>query len=237
MIMTIHQPEHLPWLGYLNKASKADLFVILDSVQFEKNYFQNRNRILGTNGIQWLGIPVSLAGHMNASIAETKISNVDAKWKDKYLKTIQMSYGKYPFFNDVYPMIEDSIMMDTSYLCEINLRIIRNLFDKLGFNCDIVRSTELNVSGLKSDLILQICKCVGANSYIAGPTGRDYLKVDEFNKEGISVFYNDFIHPVYEQRKSREFISHLSSIDLFMNMGFTEGKHIIIEGNEGLNDK
>ena len=237
MIITIHQPEHLPWLGFLNKASKADLFVILDSVQFEKNYFQNRNRIMGTNGVQWIGIPVSLSGHMNASIAETMISNIDKKWKEKYLRTIKMSYGKYPFFDEVYPLIENSISINTKYFCDINVEMIKSLFKKLDINCEIVKSSDLHVSGLKSDLILDICKKTKAESYIAGPSGRDYLNLSDFKKENIKVFYNDFVHPVYEQRKGDVFISHLSSIDLFMNVGFFEGKKILMEGNKGLNDK
>ncbi len=237
MIITIHQPEHLPWLGFLNKASKADTFVILDSVQFEKNYFQNRNRIMGTNGVQWIGIPVSLSGHMNATIAETLISNVDKKWKEKYLRTIKMSYSKYPYFNEVYPLIEDCINMDTRYLCDINIEIIKRLFEKLDINCEIIKSSEIGVTGLKSDLILDICKKMKADSYIAGPSGRDYLKVEDFENNNIKVYYNDFNHPEYNQKRGDNFISHLSSIDLFMNSGFTEGKSILMKDNIGLSEK
>ena len=88
MIVTIHQPEHLPWLGYFNKMAKAELYVILDSVQFEKNYFQNRNKILSPNGPQWIGIPVKNSGHMTNTIASTQIAD-DAKWR------IKIYYGKY----------------------------------------------------------------------------------------------------------------------------------------------
>lgn len=237
MIVTIHQPEHLPWMGFLNKASKADLFVILDNVQFEKNYFQNRNRIIGTNGPQWIGIPVSTKDHMSATIADTVVSHVDTSWRKKYLRTLQMSYGKYPYFNDVYPLVEESISLDSEYLCDINMDIIIKLFERLNINCRVVKSSSLNSYGLKSDLILDICKKVNADTYIAGPSGRDYLNTDEFNNSNIKVYYNDFTHPVYRQMKSKEFISHLSSIDLFMNVGFDEGKKTIMQGNEGLNEK
>lgn len=74
MIITIHQPEHLPWLGLFNKIAKAEAFVILDCVQYEKNYFQNRNHILGSNGVQWLSVPVSTKGHVEGTIAMTEIS-------------------------------------------------------------------------------------------------------------------------------------------------------------------
>lgn len=236
MIITIHQPEHLPWLGLFNKIAKAEQFVILDSVQFEKNYFQNRNKILGTNGVQWISIPISNKGHMDGSIATTMIADdpKNQKWKEKYLQTIKYSYGKHPFFNDVYPVLETALNTDSKFFCEINIAIIKAFCEKLDINPVYVRSSELNVDGLKSDLILDICKEMKATVYIAGPSGRDYLDIDSFEKENIKVVFNDYHHPEYPQRKTDEFVSHLSTLDLFMNVGFTEGKRIIMDGNEDL---
>jgi hypothetical protein len=238
MIITIHQPEHLPWLGLFNKIAKADKFVILDSVQYEKNYFQNRNRILGTNGVQWLSIPISNKGHMDGSIATTQIANdpKNAKWRDKYLQTVKMSYGKYPYFNDVFPMLEKAINTDTDLFCEINMAIIRSFCDALNIHPEYIRSSELNVDGLKSSLILDICKEVGTDVYIAGPSGRDYLDMDSFADNEIRVVFNDYHHPEYPQRRTEEFVSHLSALDLFMNVGFEEAKRVIMQGNENVYD-
>ena len=238
MIITIHQPEHLPWLGLFNKIAKADLFVILDSVQYEKNYFQNRNRIMGTNGVQWISIPISNKGHMDGSIATTLIATdpKNAKWKEKYLQTIKMSYGKYPFFSDVFPVLEEAMKTETDLFCEINISIIKAFCRELDIDVNYIRSSELNVQGLKSDLILDICKAAKADVYIAGPSGRDYLDMPSFKKEGITVVFNDYHHPSYPQKKSEEFVSHLSALDLFMNVGFEEAKRIIMEGNEAVYD-
>ena len=232
MIITIHQPEHLPWLGFFNKVAKAELFVILDSVQYEKNYFQNRNKILGTNGAQWINIPVSTKGHMGRTIAQTEISlsGGNENWKSKYLQTVTQSYKKYPYFSDVFPILEKAIMLDTKYFCEINIEIIKGFCDALDIRPEYVRSSELNVDGLKSSLILDICKEVGATVYIAGPSGRDYLDMKSFEDEGIKVVFNDFVHPVYPQRRTSEFTDHLSALDLFMNCGFEESKKIIMNG-------
>ena len=107
-IITIHQPEHLPWLGLFNKIAKAETFVLLDTVQFEKNYFQNRNRIMGTSGeAQWIGIPVNTKNHEENNIKNTKIqiAGNTKNWKKEYLRTITYCYSKYPFFNDVFPII------------------------------------------------------------------------------------------------------------------------------------
>ncbi len=235
MIVTIHQPEHLPWLGFFNKLSKAELFVILDSVQFEKNYFQNRNRIIGSNGAQYIGIPVNMAGHMDGTIATTEIAvNANPTWKRKYLNTIKMSYAKHTFFEEVYPLLEEIINMDTIYIADINIAIFRKFAEKMGFQPQYIKSSELDISGLKSELILNICKCVNATTYIAGPSGRDYLDMKSFEDANIDVVFNDYHHPVYPQKKTKEFVPYMSALDLFMNCGFEEGKRIILEGNEGL---
>ena len=238
MIITIHQPEHLPWLGLFNKIAKAEKFVILDSVQYEKNYFQNRNRILGTNGIQWIGIPVVNTKHMEGTISTTLIATdpKNLKWKEKYLQTIKQSYGKYPYFEEVYQLLEKAINIDTPYFCEINIAIIKSFCDALDIHPEYVRSKDLNVDGLKSSLILDICKETKADVYIAGPSGRDYLDMKSFEDAGITVKFNDYNHPTYPQKRSDEFIDHLSALDLFMNVGFIEAKKIIMNGNKNLAD-
>lgn len=235
MIVTIHQPEHLPWLGYFNKMAKAEKYVILDSVQFEKNYFQNRNRIMGSNGVQWLAIPVQMKGHMSSTIATTQIAG-NERWKTKYLNTIQMSYSKYPFFKEVFPVMEEAISIDTNLIADINIAIFKAFADKMDIHPEFIRSSELNIAGLKSALILDICKATDAAIYIAGPSGRDYLDMDSFKAAGIEVKFNDYTHPKYPQRKTEEFVPYLSSLDLFMNCGFKDGKEIIMKDNEQLAD-
>ena len=235
MIVTIHQPEHLPWLGYFNKMAKAEKYVILDSVQFEKNYFQNRNKIIGSNGVQWLAIPVQMKGHMSNTIATTQIAG-DERWKKKYLNTIQMSYSKHPFFKEVFPVVEKAINIETNLIADINISIFIAFADKMDMHPEFVRSSNLNIQGLKSDLILDICKATNASMYIAGPSGRDYLDIQSFKEAGIEVKFNDYNHPQYQQRKAEEFIPYLSSIDLFMNCGFEDGRKIIMKDNEELSD-
>ena len=238
MIITIHQPEHLPWLGFFNKLSKADVFVILDSVPYRKNYFQNRNRIIGSNGVQFIGIPTVNVGHIEGTIATTKIAvQGNAKWRNKYLNTIRMSYGKHPYFSEVYPILERAIMMDTDLIAEINIEIFTSFADKMGFAPKYIRSSTLNVEGSKSDLILDICRTLETDTYIAGPSGRDYLNMQSFTDAGIKVVFNDYHHPIYPQKKVDEFIPYMSALDLFMNCGFEEGKRIIIEGNEGVSER
>ncbi len=236
MIITIHQPEHQPWLGFFNKISKAEVFVILDNVQFRKNYFQNRNRILGTNGVQFVNVPTKTKGHMNCTLAETEISieGGNSRWREKYIRTLIMSYSKYPFFNEVFPVIEKSISLETDKLCDINISIIKAFCEKLDICPNFIRASDMSFDGTKSDLILDICKKLNADTYISGPSGRDYLDVNSFEAKGIRICYNDYKHPIYKQIRSEKFISNLASLDLFMNYGWNMGKTIMMKDNESL---
>ena len=127
-------------------------------------------------------------------------------------------------------------MIDTEFLADINIAIFTSFAERMGFKPKYVRSSTLDVHGAKSDLILDICKVLKADTYIAGPSGRDYLDMQSFADAGIKVVFNDYHHPTYPQKKQDEFIPYLSALDLFMNCGFEEGRRIILEGNEGVSE-
>ena len=147
-----------------------------------------------------------------------------------------MSYSKHPFFKEVFPVVEKAINIETNLIADINISIFIAFADKMDMHPEFVRSSNLNIQGLKSDLILDICKATNASMYIAGPSGRDYLDIQSFKEAGIEVKFNDYNHPKYQQRKAEEFIPYLSSIDLFMNCGFEDGRKIIMKDNEELSD-
>lgn len=232
MILTIHQPEHMPWLGFFNKMSTAESFVILDSVQYRKNYFQNRNKIVGTNGEQWLMVPVETKGHIESRICDMKIANTaNPKWREKYLRTMEFAYKKYPFFGEHFPYFEELLSREQTSLCDFNLSIIYYFADKLDIHPQFVRSSELPVDGSKTDLILDICKYMKADTYVAGPSGRDYLNLKDFEAVGIKVVFNDFEHPVYPQQKCKDFVPYLSTLDLLMNTDSKVARGIICGTN------
>lgn len=228
MIVTIHQPEHLPWLGFFNKMSTAEKFVVLDNVQFRKNYFQNRNKVKGSNGAQWIGVPVETKGHMDTNICDIRIANeANPKWREKYLKTIEYGYKKHPYFNEYYPFFEQLLSEEHESLCDFNMRIIKHFADLLEIKTEFIMASDLDVDGAKTDLILDICKKLNASTYVAGPSGRDYLNVADFTNSGIEVVYNDFVHPEYVQYKGKEFMPYLSVLDLFMNVGSEKAQEIV----------
>jgi hypothetical protein len=218
LIVTIHQPEHLPWLGLFHKIDKADLFVLLDVVQFRKNYFQNRNRILGPNGPLWLTVPVMMKGHTVATIETTLINN-QVDWQKKHSKTIAACYGRHPNTDCVIPRIEEIYTREWTYIADLNEALIREFMAILGISTPAVRASELGVTGNGSDLLLNITRRVNADVYLSGPSGRDYLDESLFDVAGIQVRYEEFHHPIYPQHQRSDFSSHLSTLDLLCNCG------------------
>lgn len=229
MILTIHQPEHLPWCGYFNKMSMADTYLLYDDVQFEKNNFQNRNRIMGTNGAQWINVPVNLSGHTKDKINEITIANQsNPKWAKKYLTTLQCSYSRYPFYDEFMPFFDELLNSNHDNLCDLNLKIIYYLAGVLDIKPKFMKSSNVEREGKKNDQILSICKNLNADTYIAGASGKNYLDEKAFINAGIKVIYQDFKHPIYSQFKKEEFTPYLSVIDMLFNIGKEEARELIV---------
>lgn len=231
MIVAIHQPEHLPWLGFFNKMMNADELVILDNVQYRKRYFQNRNQIL-VNGVKkYIGIPVDIDSYREKTIADMQIHpNAEVPWKNKYLKTIEYNYKHHPFFDEYFPFFEDLLDKQISNLFEFNMEIIKYFASKLRIETRVIKASELQPSGEKSDLILDIAQKSGADVYLSGPAGRNYMDLEKYEREGMGVWFNDFRHPEYSQRGAGKFVPYLSVLDLLMNVGAEQGRKIISDG-------
>jgi hypothetical protein len=215
MILSAHQPAYLPWLGYFDKIAQADVFVYLDTVQFEKNSYINRNRIKTPQGAQWLTIPVKAKGHLSATLRDATIDDRQP-WRRKHLKAIAMNYRKAPRFETCFPKLEALLAGTESNLAEICWQQLRFWLDELGIATRVVRSSELPAMSSKSDLILDLCKHFGANHYLSGALGRDYLVESDFRTVGITVEYQDYVHPVYPQLWG-EFLPYMSIPDFWMN--------------------
>lgn len=228
MLVTIHQPEHLPWLGFFNKADQAEVIVLLDTVQYRKNYFQNRNRILSPNGPIWLTVPVLIKGHTLKAIKDMEIDN-KSNWPKKHWKSICLNYGNHPYFSVYSDFLRQTYERSWLLLSELNEYLIRFFFDALSIKTKIIRASEINVSGSSSSLLLDICLQLKADAYLAGQSAVNYLDEAIFSHKGIKVIHHEFRHPEYTQRGKDAFISHLSALDLIMNAG-SKSLDIIREG-------
>lgn len=215
MILSAHQPAYLPWLGYFDKIARADVFVYLDTVQFEKNSFINRNRIKTSQGTQWLTVPVKMKGHIGSTLLDTQIDDAQP-WRTKHLKSIEMNYRKVSYFDARFSALQKLILQPEQLLSKMCWQQLQFWLSELNIKTPVVRSSELPVASRKSDLVLDLCKYLGANHYISGALGRDYLDDDAFAASGVKVQYQNFKHPVYPQLWG-DFEPYLSVVDYWMN--------------------
>ena len=218
MILTIHQPEYLPWMGFFNKIMYSDVYVALDNVQYRHKYFQNRNRISTNNGECWLNVPVYRRGSRDLFIQDVKINN-NLKWRGKTWKTIFLNYKNSPYFDQYSDYFESLYLRDWDNLVELNMDVIKSVCKFLGLRTKIVRSSDLGIDGLGVNLILDICKKFNPDIYISGESGiagRGKCD-DEFAKTGIKVLYQNFKHPKYST--VYPFVPNMSILDLLFNCG------------------
>ncbi len=217
MIVTVHQPEHLPWLGFFDKAIRADMFVLLDCVQFRKDYYQNRNKIRTKNGWAWITLPVKKP--LIAPIHEVQI-DIHSPLTRRYLNIIQAHYLHSPFFKDYFPTLRELLLSKRERLFDVNYELIRFAFEALGIKTPIMIASKLGILKEKggTDLNLAICKLVGAKTYLSGISGKTYLDENKFDDNGICVRYQEFRHPIYRQLHE-PFLPCMSVVDLFFNYG------------------
>ena len=216
MIVSIHQPQYLPWLGYFHKIESSDVFVFLDNVQFKKNEWQNRNRIKTAEKWQWLTVPV--IHKFLQPIQDVQINNT-FPWDRKHLNGLISNYSKAPFFKDYNGFFEETYSRDWKYLADLNIHIILYLARALGIlNKKFIRASTYTLNEDPTERLIDICKQVGAEGYLSGKDGASYLNFDRFEAEGIEVISQDYKHPVYPQLYG-SFEPYLSALDLLFNCG------------------
>lgn len=213
--ISIHQPVYLPWLGFFEKILASEIFVFLDDVQYEKNGWQNRNKIRTSEGEMWLTIPVH--NHKGLNLNEIKIQN-NSNWINKHTKSIIQNYSKSEFFNNFWQDFELIYEKQYDRLIDVNIDFIKLLMEKLGIKTKTIFSSELKIEKMGSERILEICKKLKADSYISGIGGKNYLNMDDFKKNDIIVEFQNFQHPEYRQR-CEPFIPNMAAIDLLFNEG------------------
>ena len=215
MLIAIHQPQYLPWLGYLDKIDKADVFVILDNVQFKKNEWQNRNRIKTAQGCQWITVPVLY--RFPEKINEVMVNN-KASWSRKHLQALITNYSKSPYFDNYKSFFEDIFSRNWDRLVDINIEIIKFLISALGLNTKLVMASDLQLREGQTERLIDICKMLNGDKYLAGKDGSSYMNLELFDKEGIETIFQEFKHPVYDQLFG-DFEPCMSAIDLLFNCG------------------
>jgi hypothetical protein len=219
IIVGIHQPNFMPWLGYFYKLYKSDVFIFLDDVQFQKTGANYTNRVsINMNGkSQYLTIPVKRYSG-TWKINETQFN--DEKWKKKVIGSLQSNYGKAKHFKENKDFIFDLINHKASNLAEYNIKIIKEFAIKLDITTKMLNSSDYKISTSSTQRLIDLIKNVGGNIYLSGSGGDNYQEHSMYEQANIKLIYNKIPFFQYEQYKSSEFIAGLSIVDAIFNIGF-----------------
>ena len=222
MKVAIHQPHFLPWLGYLHRMAQVDAFVLLDHVQFERRNYQNRTMIRLEDEARWLTVPVVQRSQKERIIDKEVDHRLErAKWwAPNHFATLRHAYRHAGFFGTYAPAVKQLLETRRERLVDLNQAGLDMLREAFGIATPLVRSSELALSGARSDLILDVCHTLGARTLLAGlGASRDYLDVEAFERSGVRIEHHEFRHPEYPQCGSAPFMRGLSAIDLLFNCG------------------
>ena len=215
MKVAIHQPQYLPWLGYVDKLDSADVFVILDTVQFKKHEWQNRNRIRTKEGWQWLTVPI--IDRFPERIDHVEV-NARVAWSRKHCQALRLHYGKAPFWESVGPALLAILERPWPHLRDLNVAVLEFLCHHLGIATRRLLASSLPAREEPTDRLIDLCRAVGGTEYLSGETGPEYMDLGRFAQTGLAVSAQAYQHPAYRQQYT-PFVSHLSVVDLLLNCG------------------
>ncbi len=225
-IAVIHQPQYLPYLGFFHKLQQGDIFVVMDSVQFQRRGVQHRNKIKTSQGAQWLTVPVVHRSRDEERINEMVI-NSELPWSHKHWYTLVANYSRTPYFDKYGSQLEQILCKNWSNLCELNMTLIAWVMDILGIKKPVVYMSALPVTGKKSELLIDICKAVGADTYLSGAGGKRYMDLTAFEAANINVLWQEFNYPYYVQAfPELGFIPDLSIVDTLFCCGLETRKFL-----------
>lgn len=226
-VVVVHQPDFIPYLGFFDRLLHADIFVVLDTVQYEKQGWMNRDKIKTAQGEQWLTVGVKKAP-TSTPVNEILLSE-DNPWRRKGLNLVEFNYKKSEFYPEIMPHIREIFEYPAKKMMDFNMFSIRKLMELFDIDIEVVFAHTLNPQGKNNELNIDIVNKLGAHRYLSGigavgPTG--YHKQELYDQAGVEVIWQDFEHPVYSQLYG-EFIPYLSSIDLLFNCGIKESRKIL----------
>ena len=223
MLLVGHQPNYLPYLGFFHKIAQADLFVIVDNVQFVKRgpfgwIHRNRIRTDGGEGWSWLTVPVLTKGKFEQKIRDVEL-DPDAPWARKHWKSLEWAYRGAPQFAWTAERLRPGYDRTWKRLAELNEEVIRVLLDAFGIRTPVERAGDRGVEGKATEYVVNLCRTYGADAYLSGIHGRDYLDPAAFAAAGINLRFQEFEHPVYPQGRPGPFVPNLSAVDLLFQRG------------------
>lgn len=218
MILAAHQPNYLPWTGYFYKMARCDTFIFLDSVQYSRTSYTARCLIKGVSGkSQWMSVPVRKKGRFYQSVMEVEIDN-QTEWQKTHQRNLVACYSKAPYFAEHQRLNELAYGAKYDKLAFLNTSLIKATAKTLDISPRFLNLSELNIDSASSDLLVDICKKLSADTYLSGPGGKKYLDEGKFKAAGIDLRFVTYFPQAYPQLWGG-FVPGLSLIDMLYNCG------------------
>ncbi len=225
--VVIHQPDFLPYLGFFHRLLLADVYIVLDNVQFtsgSSRCMTNRDKIKTPRGEEWVTVPCRKCP-MGTNISDVRINN-GIPWKERNLGQIEQNYRNAPGFSEIFPYIEKLYAPGYERLVDLTFASIRMLISLFGIEVEILFSSDLKPEGKSNERVVSLVRKAGAARYLSGIGAKGYFDQAVYDQAGIEVLWQDFEHPVYPQQHGG-FIPCLSSIDLLLNCGMEKSREIL----------
>ncbi|MDD4700434.1 MAG: WbqC family protein [Oscillospiraceae bacterium] len=216
MIVSIHQPDYIPWLGLYYKMAHSDVFVYLDDAQFSNEAAHNFNVIKTPQGELKLKIPVE---YKFGDIINDVRTRDELKWKEKQMKTVELNYSKAAYFKDIFPNFKNVIMSKYNSIADLNIAINYFICDGFNIKPQILRSSDMDIKSLREERVIEICKKLDATEYLSGNGARVYQTEEHFEHQGIKLTYLDY-SPVEYKQLWKDFLPCMSVLDFIFNCGF-----------------
>ena len=219
-IVAVHQPQYLPYLGFFNKLANCDVFVALDHTTYDTGGLQNRNKIKAScaGNMQWLTVPVRHSGTEQA-IKDVRIDS-SQRWRKKHWNLLNANYYHAEYFLPYAEELRAIIDSGHDSLCELNMALVTWCMEALQIHTPIVYSSGLAIKSRKSEMLIEICRSVGADAYLSGPGGANYMELSLFERACIRVLWQKFkCRPYVQQYPETGFVPNLSVIDALLNCG------------------
>jgi len=218
MIVSIHQPDYISYLGYYYKISKSDVFVFLNDAQFSNDNMHHWNRVKTPQGECRLKIPVEQ--HMGDAINKVRTKD-ELKWKEKHLKTLEMNYKKARYFESIFPVFKNKLMKPYSNIAEMNIEINSWIANEFGFKAKLIKSSDMQIGSVREERVIDIVKVLGGDIYISGNGAKAYQVERHFSDRGIELRYTDYTPIEYPQLWPKVgFLPYMSILDYLFNCGF-----------------
>jgi len=211
--------------------ARADVFILLDDVQFTQGHnrhnWTTRVRIMGSNGPQWLSVPVRRAGEGKQRVSDVQIEPQDKRWLSKMLKTLEISYARCAHFQSAYEPVRATLERHEGNLCALNIALIGGLRHLLRLDTEMVRSSSFGVVSEGTERLIELTKAVKGSCHLSGDGADEYQIRERYETAGLRFEQVGFRHPVYPQRRAGKFEPGLSIFDALCNVGIEETRALL----------